>query len=151
MSSPDGRDDRAADHARGDVVAVVTPEMLRALVSGRGEFVRDLPTGVAGRWEGHAYQVLIEGTELVVRTRWARVLPARAGRGAAQLVNDWNRDRLLPTLYTEVEGENLTIVASSATPVVAGLSAHQVAEVVDVALTVTGHALRSLAASVPAG
>lgn len=132
-------------------VGVVTPEMLRVFVSERGEFVRDLPAGVAGRWEANAYQVVIEGTDLVVRTRWSRLLPLRAGRGAAQLVNDWNRDRLLPTLYTEATDDGLTIVASSATSIAVGLSPDQVAEVVDVALTVTAHALRSLAASVPAG
>ena len=134
----------------GSRVGVVTPEMLRVLVSERGEFVRDLPTGVAGRWETNPYRIVIEGTDLVVRTRWSRLLPLRAGRGAAQLVNDWNRDRLLPTLYTETTDGSLTIVASSATSIAVGLSPDQVAEVVDVALTVTAQALRSLAASVPA-
>ncbi|PWD50049.1 hypothetical protein C8046_04540 [Serinibacter arcticus] len=132
-----------------DRVSVVTPELLREVVSERGELVRELPQGVAGHVEGHAYQVLVEGTDLVVRTRWARLLPPPARRGAAQLVNDWNRDRILPTLHIEDTEEGLAVVAVSATSIAVGLSADQVAEAVDVALTVTAHALRSLAASVP--
>lgn len=132
-------------------IEVVTPERLRALVTERGEFVRDLPTGVAGQIDAHAYQVLLEGTDLIVRTRWSRLLPARSGRSAAQLVNDWNRDRVLPTLHTELTDDGLAVVATSATSVAVGLTADQIADVVDVALTVTAHALRTLAASVPAG
>lgn len=130
-------------------VEVVTPEMLRSLVKERAEFVGDLPQGAAGLFISHAYQVVLEGTDLVVRTRWSRLLPGGSRRGASQLVNDWNRDRVLPTLYTEPTEEGLGVVAASATSVAVGLSRDQASEVVDVALTVTAHALNALSAAVP--
>ncbi|WP_108719666.1 YbjN domain-containing protein [Miniimonas sp. S16] len=130
-------------------VTPVTPERLRRLVTQRGEFVREIPEGVVGQHGGRSYQLVLIESDLVLRTRWSRHLPPQARRGALQLVNDWNRDRILPTLHTQASDDGVALVAVHTTSVALGLSPAQLAELVDVTLSVTGNAMSALDGSIP--
>lgn len=132
------------------VPQVVTPERLREAVAQRGEFVRPLPDGLIGSHAGYAYELRLVGVHVVTRTRWSRLLPHAARRAAAQLVNDWNRDRVLPTLHTEARPEGVGLVIVESMDVSAGLTNEQLTELLDVALLGTERAIAALTAAVPA-
>lgn len=129
----------------------VTVERLRALATSRGEFVRETEHGVIGQHGGRAYQLVLFGTDLVLRTRWSRLLPHGARRGASQLVNDWNRDRVLPTLHTEETDDGIAVVATHSTNVLPGMTQQQLTAAVELTLAVTANAMSALGSSVPVG
>ncbi|PFG19360.1 YbjN domain-containing protein [Serinibacter salmoneus] len=138
----------------GDPTRAITLEHVRAVASARGEYVRDEPDGVKGQVEGHAYRIAVTPTDLVVSTRWSRTLPASAGAALAHLVNDWNRDRAIPTLAVvrshDSEQTGVTVRAHMAIPIAEGMTTTQLDEHVEIAVEVTRTALRALASSVPA-
>lgn len=128
----------------------VDPERLRALTTRRGEFVRETTTGCVGQLNGRAYELDLIGADLVLRTRWSRLLPLEAGRPLAQLVNDWNRDRILPTLFTTQAEDGLAVVAVWTASARAGFTDQQLAGTVDLALAAIDAAMSTLSASIPA-
>lgn len=128
----------------------VTPERLRRIAATRGSFVREVPDGVVIQRDGRAHDVVILGQDLVVRTRWPKVLPERSHRAAAQLVNDWNRDRIFPTLHTENTDAGLRLVARHATNVRHGMTQDQLEATLTVVLGVMGHAMATLDSAVSA-
>lgn len=129
----------------------VTVDRVRTVVSRRGDFVREIPDGVVGRAGGRLYEAVVLGErDLRLRTRWNRLLPRGSQQGAAQLINDWNRDRLLPTLHSLAVEGGFTVVAAHSTPIGLGLTDPQLTEVLDVYLAVVAQAMAALDASVPA-
>lgn len=131
----------------------ITLEHVRAVATARGEYVRDEVDGVAGEVEGHAYYIAVTDTDLVVSTQWSRTLPARSGAALAHLVNDWNRDRAVPTLAVmrrdEADRPGVTVRAHMAIPIAEGMTTAQLDQHVEIAVEVTRTALRTLATSVP--
>lgn len=122
----------------------VTAERLRTLATTRGDYVRDVPGGVVLHQDGRAHEVVVRGQDLVIRSRWPKVLPDRSRRAAAQLVNDWNRDRIFPTLHTEHGDAGVRLVARHATNVRHGLTQEQLEETLSVVIGVIAHAMRTL-------
>lgn len=125
----------------------VTAQRLRELATSRGSYVRDLPDGVVLQQDGRAHELVVTGGVVVIRSLWPRTLPAGARKAAAQLVNDWNRDRIIPSLHTRKGEQGIGIVASCAVPVGPGMSDAQLDELLDVSLSATGQAMQTLTAS----
>ncbi|ROR93871.1 putative sensory transduction regulator [Salana multivorans] len=134
---------------RGSAVEDVTPERIRVAVSTRGELVRETEDGATGRNGGWAYEASLVGTDVVVRLAWPRLLPHESRRGLLQLLNDWNRDRILPTLRLSEHTEGLGVVATFTVSAVPGMTREQLAEVVEVGVVAGAGALTALSSSVP--
>lgn len=129
--------------------AIVTPERVRAAVTARREFVRETEDGATGRREGHTYEVALVGSDVVVRQALPRLLSRGARRGLLQLLNDWNRDRIIPTLRLSEHTEGLGVVATLTVSAAAGMSREQLAEVVEVGVALGRGALDAVGASLP--
>ncbi|GAA1732678.1 hypothetical protein GCM10009809_30150 [Isoptericola hypogeus] len=79
----------------------------------RGYRVRTDDDGdVTGTWDGNRFWFLLLGDHeeiLQVRGRWAGTVPAQARLSVLQAVNDWNRERVWPKVYTRPEGDGLAL------------------------------------------
>lgn len=142
----------AARTSRG--MTPVTPDRLEDHLRERRLLVDRRDDGVLlGEWQGMPFAVGLGGREdsvLQVRGRWPRVLPGRAAAGLAQLLNDWNRDRVLPKVYSVPEGEALAVVAETNLGVRFGATDDQLTETITLALSVTAQFFAGLEASIPA-
>lgn len=138
------------DPAAGDGTdEPVTPERIRTAVTTRQEFVRETPDGASGARGGRSYEAAILGNDLVVRQAHPAVLPHEARRGLLQLLNDWNRDRILPTLRLSEHTEGVGVVASLTVSAAAGMSREQLAEVIELGVVLGGAALAAVAGAIP--
>ncbi|ACQ80691.1 hypothetical protein Bcav_2441 [Beutenbergia cavernae DSM 12333] len=134
-------------------VRPVTSERLEDHLRDRRLLVSRREDGVLlGEWQDMPFSIGLGGREdsvLQVRGRWPRLLPARAGAGLAQLINDWNRDRVLPKVYSVPEGDAVAVVAETNLGVRFGASDEQLTETITLALSVTAQFFAGLEASVP--
>ena len=87
--------------------APVTPERIRTALSARREFVRETEDGATGQHEGRMYEVSLVNSDVVVRQALPRIISHDSRRALVQLLNDWNRDRILPTLQLSEHTEGV--------------------------------------------
>jgi len=67
---------------------------------------------VTGTWDGNRFWFLLLGSDdeiLQVRGRWAGSISPRARLSVLQAVNDWNRERVWPKVYTREEDAGLAL------------------------------------------
>jgi len=107
-----------ATSARGSAPATPRPAPLSAQRIGddlarRGyRFRMDDDGDVTGTWDGNRFWFLLLGSNdeiLQVRGRWAGSIPPRARLSVLQAVNDWNRERVWPKVYTREEDNGLAL------------------------------------------
>ncbi len=127
----------------------VTVERIRTALHDRGEFLADLPDGGLGEHDLHTYSVALTGHYLNVTTRWSRTIPPQARRAASQLVNDWNRDRIMPTLYSHAGEDGIGLSVRSSLSIVPGATDRQLSDFLESSVIAARHALRTLDTSVP--
>lgn len=139
----------AIDPVIPEVPGDVTLERVRAALHERGEFLADLPESVLGEHDLHTYTVALTGHYLNVTTRWSRTIPAPARRAASQLVNDWNRDRIMPTLYSHAGEDGIGLSVRSSLSTVVGATDRQLSDFIESSVVAARHALRTLDTSVP--
>lgn len=134
---------------RDGAVTPVTPERIRTLITTRREFVRETADGATGSRGARSYEAAILGNDLVVRQSHPAVLPYGARRGLLQLLNDWNRDRILPTLHLAEHDAGLWVVATFTVSAAPGMSQQQLAEVIEMGVVLGGTALEAVATALP--
>lgn len=69
-------------------------------------------------------------TVVRVRGTWPRTLDAELTPGIAQVVNDWNRDRIWPKVFTREHGGGLRLVTDVTVDLADGATDAQLAEVI---------------------
>ncbi|MPV37059.1 type III secretion system chaperone family protein [Georgenia subflava] len=160
-SHPELRTPAATPPARPPAVArrrqerteIVTPGRLRDVVEGRGYVVRSEPdASLTGLWDGYRFQLRLtgEGQEyLSVCGTWGRTVPEALGSAVAQAVNDWNRDRIWPTVFTVTEGDERTVRTEVMADVGAGATDRQLVELVEAGLSSGVQFFRALGGSMP--
>ncbi|WP_454294448.1 YbjN domain-containing protein [Salana multivorans] len=127
----------------------MTPERIRTALSARREFVRETEDGATGQHEGRMYEVSLVNSDVVVRQALPRIISHDSRRALVQLLNDWNRDRILPTLQLSEHTEGVGVVSTLSVSAAAGLSREQLAEVIDLGVVLGRGALDAAQASIP--
>ncbi|UNX55948.1 YbjN domain-containing protein [Georgenia sp. TF02-10] len=131
----------------------LTADRVAAVVRARGYHVRSEADGsVTGLWEGFRFQVRLTGpaTEfLSVRGSWGRTLPAAMAGALAQAVNDWNRDKVWPTVFTVPSGDGIGVRTEVLTDVGAGATDRQLLELIEGGLAAGVQFFQALDRSVP--
>ncbi len=137
------------------------PESVRPVTRGRVEetlaregyrFSVDQDGAIGGTWEGDRFTITLVGeahTVLQVRGTWSRTLDAELAPGIAQVVNDWNRDRIWPKVYTRGHGQLLRVQTELSVDLTDGATDAQVAEVLACGLGTGVQFFRTLADLVP--
>lgn len=126
----------------------VTAQRLREIATRTGTYVRDHPRGAVTQSGGLSQNVVVHKNVLIIRTQWPRVLPAAALGSVRQVVNDWNRDRMLPTLSTRTSEDGVQVVAMCTIAVRAGLTDQQLRETLERSQRAIGSAMQALAGSI---
>jgi hypothetical protein len=108
---------------------------------------------ITGTWEGHRFWFMLLGadhTVLQVRGRWARAVTPTARLATLQTVNDWNRERIWPKVYTREEGDGLAVYAEVSVDLEHGATDAQLGQVVSCGLGTGVQLFASLATMLPA-
>lgn len=117
-----------------DDVRPVTAQRILATLRALGYGATEVTDGVfGGRWEGSSFTVTLTGDNadvLQVRGTWREKLEADLAAGIHQVLNDWNRDRIWPKVFTRPSGDGLRVHADVSVPVGDGVSDAQLAEIV---------------------
>ncbi|RPF27891.1 YbjN domain-containing protein [Georgenia muralis] len=131
----------------------VTPERVHDVVVDRGYHVRTEPDGsVDGLWDGYRFQLRLAGEEadfLSVRGTWGRAVPEEYAGALAQAVNDWNRDKIWPTVYTADSPEGPVVRTEVLVDVGAGATDRQLLEIIEGGLSAGVQFFQALTRSVP--
>jgi hypothetical protein len=131
----------------------VTPERLHEVVVDRGYRVRAEPDGsLTGLWDGYHFQLRLAGEEsdfLSVRGTWGRAVPEEHSGALAQAVNDWNRDKIWPTVYTAGSPEGVLVRTEVLVDVGAGATDRQMVEIVEGGLSAGVQFFQALGRAVP--
>lgn len=106
--------------------------LLEAMRS-QGYRVTELADGaLAGAWEGNTFTIALVGSEsdiLQVRGSWHRAIRPDHAADLHQMVNDWNRDRIWPKVYTRAMEDAVRVHAETCFDVGDGATDAQLAEV----------------------
>ncbi len=109
----------------------VTAARVVAALSAQGYRVTEVAERVlAGTWEGNAFTIALVGDDadvLQVRGTWRHAVDADAG-GLAQMLNDWNRDRIWPKVYSRTSDDGVRVVAETTFLLSEGASDAQLGE-----------------------
>ena len=112
----------------------VTPGRVEAALSRQGYAVKRVsPTSVTGGWDGNTFTVSLVGDEstyLQIRGTWHGTVEHRFAAELAQTVNDWNRDRIWPKVFTERGDDGLSAHAEVSLDLSAGVTDTQLAEAI---------------------
>lgn len=86
----------------------VTPERVAEALHAQGYSVSAAAPGVlGGTWDGNTFTIALIGEDsdvLQVRGTWHREIEPDLLGGMALVINDWNRDRIWPKVYSEEVG-----------------------------------------------
>lgn len=107
---------------------------------------------IGGAWEGDEFTIALVGdthTVLQVQGSWRRTLDPELAPGIAQVVNDWNRDRVWPKVYTRAYGVGLRVQTEVCVDMTDGATDAQVVEAISCGLGTGAQFFRSLADLVP--
>jgi hypothetical protein len=90
-------------------LAPVTRERVADLLRAQGYAVSEVAPGVlGGSWDGNTFTIALIGEDsdvLQVRGTWHRDLEPDTLTGVALIINDWNRDRIWPKVYSQEVGD----------------------------------------------
>jgi Putative bacterial sensory transduction regulator len=133
--APDPSTDPAALPVPEDdphVVAPITPERLERALRRHGYRYATDPAGMLrGNWDGNGFTIDLVGspaTVLQVRGTWSRALDPDLAPGLAQVVNDWNRDRIWPKVYTRTVNGRIRVHSEVSVDLGPGASDAQIDE-----------------------
>lgn len=136
-----------------EATAVVTPERLRQVVTARGYHVRTGPgASIAGLWDGYQFQLRLAGEKqdvLSVRGAWGRSVPDGLQAAVAQAINDWNRDKVWPTVFTVPLEEGLTVRTEIMADLSAGATDRQLLDLIEGGLSSGVQFFQALGRSMP--
>ena len=131
----------------------VTPGRLRDVVAARGYHVRVEPdASLTGLWDGYPFQLRLTGNAqdyLSVLGTWGRSVPEEMDSAVAQAVNDWNRDKIWPTVFTVSDESGTTVRTEILADVGAGATDRQLVELVEAGLSAGVQFFQALGASMP--
>lgn len=90
-------------------LAPVTPRRVADALEEQGYNVSEVADGVlGGAWDGNSFTIALIGDDadvLQVRGTWHREIGEDALTGMALAINDWNRDRIWPKVYSQEVGD----------------------------------------------
>ncbi len=90
-------------------LAPVTQERVADALRSQGYGVSGVRPGVlGGTWDGNSFTIALIGERsdtLQIRGTWHRAIEPDLLGGMALVVNDWNRDRIWPKVYSEEVGD----------------------------------------------
>jgi hypothetical protein len=114
------------------VVLPVTRDRIERSLRQNGYRFRLEPDGsITGNWDGNHFGIALVGPKaaiLQVRGTWSRTIEVELAPGIAHVVNDWNRDRIWPKVYTRVGSGGLHLYTEVSLDVGAGATDAQIAE-----------------------
>jgi hypothetical protein len=117
-----------------DEVRAVTEGRVLAVLRSQGYRVTEVADGaVAGTWGAHAFTIALVGESadiLQVRGTWHDTLEVQSEASLRQMLNDWNRDRIWPKVYTRSSNEGLRIQAETCFDLADGANDAQLVEVI---------------------
>ncbi len=117
-----------------EAVRPVTRERLEQCLRSQGYRYRVGSDGsLGGNWDGDSFSIdLIGPTEdvLQVRGTWHRTIEPELAPGIAHVLNDWNRDRIWPKVYTRPTSGGLLALTEVSVDVAAGATDPQITEVI---------------------
>lgn len=120
------------DDAPRTATEPVTRRRIEAFLEGQGWRYRvDSDGDVGGNWDNNIFYFFLIGNSqeiLQVRGRWKRNLPATADRDLAHLVNEYNRERTWPKVYTYVDGDEIAVFTEVATVLEFGVTDDQLGQ-----------------------
>jgi hypothetical protein len=88
---------------------------------------------IGGNWDGNVFSIALIGpasTIVQVRGTWSGTIDPELAPGIAQVVNDWNRDRIWPKVYSRRNGTGLHAHTEVSVDLGPGATDAQIAEVV---------------------
>lgn len=131
----------------------VTATRIYDVVTGRGYHVRAEPdASLSGMWDGYQFQLRLAGEEqdfLSVRGTWGRLIPDALVPAVAQAVNDWNRDKIWPTVFTAPTEDGLTVRTEIMADVGAGATDRQLLDIIEGGLAAGVQFFQALGRSMP--
>ncbi len=107
---------------------------------------------ITGTWDGHRFWFLLLGAHheiLQIRGRWSTRLPTTARLAVLQAVNDWNRERIWPKVYTREEGDGLTVCSEVSVDFEHGATDAQLGQVLSCGLGTAIQLFQSITAQLP--
>ena len=133
--------------------APVSAERIGGDLARRGyRFRVDDDGDVTGTWDGNRFWFLLLGSNdeiLQVRGRWAGSIPARARLSVLQAVNDWNRERVWPKVYTREEDAGLVLYTEVSVDFEHGATDEQLAATVSCGLVTATQFFATVGALAP--
>ncbi|CAM3530234.1 hypothetical protein GCM10007368_18260 [Isoptericola cucumis] len=154
------QDGRAASRARRVTDPPARPVPLSSTrvaddLTRRGyRFRTDQDGDVTGTWDGNRFWFLLLGDHeeiFQVRGRWAGTVPDQARLSVLQAVNDWNRERVWPKVYTRREGDGLALYAEVSVDFEHGATDEQLAATVSCGLVTASQFFTTVGTLVPGG
>jgi hypothetical protein len=131
----------------------VAAARLHDVIAARGYHVRVEPDGsLSGLWDGYQFHVRLAGEEqdfLSVRGLWGRLVPPELRGAVAQAANDWNRDKIWPTVFTADTPEGLSVRTEIMADVGAGATDRQLLDIVEGGLSAGVQFFQALGRSMP--
>lgn len=131
----------------------VTAQRLHQVVVDRGYHVRTTADeSIAGMWDGYQFQLRLAGEKkdvLSVRGTWGRSVPDGLEGPVVQAVNDWNRDKVWPTVFTAPLEEGLTVRTEIMADVSAGATDRQLLDLIEGGLSSGVQFFQALGRSMP--
>lgn len=120
---------------------------------GRGyRFVVDEDGDLTGTWDGSRFWFLMLGEQeeiLQVRGRWHRTFTLEQRPAVGLAVNDWNRERIWPKVYTREEGAGLALYAEVSVDFEHGATEEQLAQTVSCGLVTASQFFSTVASLAP--
>lgn len=113
------------------VEPITSARVERALRRHGYRYATDPAGMLRGNWDGNPFTIDLVGspaTVLQVRGTWSRALDPDLAPGLAQVVNDWNRDRIWPKVYTRTVNGRIRVHSEVSVDMGPGASDAQIDE-----------------------
>ncbi|MPV87057.1 hypothetical protein GB882_00135, partial [Georgenia ruanii] len=131
----------------------VTAARLLEIITDRGYHVRTEPDGsLTGVWDGYQFHIRLAGEEqdfLSVRGLWGRLVPEELRGAVAQAANDWNRDKIWPTVFTAPTPDGVGVRTEIMADVGAGATDRQLLDIIEGGLSAGVQFFQALGRSMP--
>lgn len=117
-------------------------------------FRTDSDGDITGTWDGNRFWFLLLGDHseiLQVRGRWAGSVTPTSRLSVLQTVNDWNRERVWPKVYTRPEGDGLALYAEVSVDFEHGATDEQLAATVSCGLVTASQFFATVGTVAPGG
>lgn len=104
---------------------------------------------VTGRWNGHdfALSVIEDPRVLHVVGSWGRTVPTSSIGSLLQVLNDWNRERVLPKVYARPQNGGMAVMAETNVDLAHGATDRQLIELLTAPLRLSTLFFQGLDAS----